>query len=225
VTRTSKIFYFLFFSFAVAFIATLHMRPYPFVYLVKAVPIYSLAVLAFLNIAGLRGKLIGLGLVFSGVGDIVLELSGDSLFAVGLGAFLVAHLFYIAAFTKGIQFKGPRGMVAAAIMVYGCFIGFVMVPNLGDMLVPVVAYLLVIVAMGVLAALGGVNHWLVIAGACLFIASDSLIAVNRFIAPVPYSSLLIMATYYPAQLLITTGASLHISGSVLNLGAPRQLCL
>lgn len=48
------------------FIATLHMRPCPFVYQVKAVPIYSLSVMAFLNIAGLRGKLIGLGLVFSG---------------------------------------------------------------------------------------------------------------------------------------------------------------
>ncbi|BBO76048.1 hypothetical protein DSCW_34650 [Desulfosarcina widdelii] len=224
-TRTSKIFYLIFFSFAVIFIATLHMRPYPFVYLVKAVPIYSLAALAFLNIPGLRGKLIGLGLVFSGVGDIVLELAGDSLFAVGLGAFLTAHLFYIAAFTKGIRFKGARGMVAAAIMVYGCLIGFVMVPNLGDMLVPVLAYLLVIVAMGVLAALGGVNHWLVVAGACLFIASDSLIAVNRFIAPVPNSGLLIMATYYPAQLLITAGASLHGFGFVQNLGTPRQLSL
>jgi uncharacterized membrane protein YhhN len=144
---------------------------------------------------------------------------------VGLGAFLVAHLFYIAAFTKVIQCKGPRAMVAAGIMVYGCLIGFVMVPNLGDMLVPVVAYLLVIVAMGVLAALGGANHWLVVAGACLFIASDSLIAVNRFIVPVPSSGLLIMGTYYPAQLLITTGASLHGFGSVANLGTSRQLCL
>jgi len=121
----------------------------------------------------------------------------------------VAHLFYIAAFTKGIQFKGPRSMVAAALMIYGCLIGFVMIPKLGDMLVPVVAYLMVIVAMGVLAALSGVNHWLVVAGACLFIASDSLIAANRFIAPVPHSSLLIMVTYYSAQLLITFGASLH----------------
>ena len=217
-TSTSKIFYLIFFSFAVIFIATLHMRPYPFVCLVKAVPIYSLAVLAFLNIAGLRGKLIGLGLVFSGVGDIVLELEGASIFALGLGAFLVAHLFYIAAFTKGIQFKGPRGMVAATIMVYGCLIGFVMIPNLGNMLLPVVAYLVVIVAMGVLAALSGVNHWLVVAGACLFIASDSLIAVNRFMAPVPHSSLLIMVTYYPAQLLITTGASLHGFGSEMRGG-------
>ena len=137
-TRTSNIFYIIFFVFAVVFIATLNIRPYPFVYLVKAMPIYSLAVLAFLNIAGLRGKLIGMGLVFSGVGDIVLELDLDSLFTLGLGAFLVAHLFYIAAFTKDIQFKGPRGMVAAAVLVYGCLIGFVMIPNLGDMLLPVV---------------------------------------------------------------------------------------
>ncbi len=208
-TKTSKIFYLIFFGFAVVFIATLNMRPYPFVFLVKAVPTYSLAVLAFLNIGGLRGKLIGIGLIFSGVGDIVLELDRDSLFTVGLGAFLVAHLFYIAAFTKDIQFKGPRSMVAAAILVYGCLIGFVMIPNLGNMLLPVVAYLVIIVAMGVLAALSGVNHWLVVVGACLFIASDSIIAVNRFMTSVPNSSFLIMSTYYPAQLLITAGASRH----------------
>ena len=111
---------------------------------------------------------------------------------------------------KGIEAKAneeARGIVAAAILVYGFLIGFVMTPNLGNMLVPVVAYLLVIVVMVVLAALGRVNHWLVVVGACLFIASDSLIAVNRFITPVPSSSFLIMATYYPAQLLITAGAA------------------
>ena len=74
------------------------------------------------------------------------------------------------------------------------------------MLFPVVVYLLVIVAMGVMAALGGVNHWFVVVGACLFIASDSIIAVNRFVASVPNASFLIMSTYYPAQLLITAGA-------------------
>ena len=205
--KTNNLFYYIFIAFAVVFIATLNIRPYPFVYLVKAIPIYSLAVLAFMNIAGLRGRLIGMGLVFSGIGDIVLELDRDPLFTLGLGAFLLAHLFYIAAFTKDIQFKGPRGMLAAAILVYGCLIGFVMVPNLGDMLLPVVVYLLVIVIMGVLAALSGVNHWFVVAGACLFIASDSIIAVNRFIVSVPSSSFLIMSTYYPAQLLITAGAS------------------
>ncbi len=208
-TKINKICYLIFFIFAIGFIATLHLRPYPFVYLVKAVPIYSLAILAFMIINGLRGKLIGIGLIFSGVGDIVLELGNESLFTLGLGAFLVAHLFYIAAFTKDLQYKGPRSLITAAILAYGCLIGFVMIPNLGNMLVPVVAYLAVIVVMGVVAALGGVNHWLVVVGACLFIASDSLIAVNRFIAPVPNSSFLIMATYYPAQLLITAGAARH----------------
>ena len=206
-TRTSNILYFVFFVFSVVFIATLNMRPYPLVYLVKAMPIYSLAALAFLNIAGLRGKLIGMGLVFSSVGDIVLELGSDSLFTLGLGAFLLAHLFYIAAFMKDIQFKGPRGMVAAAVIVYACLIAYVMIPTLGNMLLPVVVYLLVIAVMGVLAALSGINHWFVVAGACLFIASDSIIAVNRFVASVPSSSLLIMSTYYSAQLLITAGAS------------------
>jgi uncharacterized membrane protein YhhN len=80
-------------------------------------------------------------------------------------------------------------------------------PHLGDMLIPVAAYLFIILAMGISAALGTANHFLVIAGALLFILSDSLIAINRFLTPVPLSDFLIMITYYLAQFFITFGAS------------------
>lgn len=202
----NKILYAVFFCFALLFIATLNLRPFPLVHIVKVVPVYSLAILVFLNIKGSRGKLIGIGLLFSGIGDIVLELDRDNYFVYGLGAFLVAHLFYIAAFAKNLQLKGPRAVVALVVIAYGFIIGFFLIPKLGDMTAPVVAYLCVILAMGIFVALGASNHWLVVIGACLFIASDSIIAVNRFLTPVPASSLWIMAIYYSAQFFITTGA-------------------
>lgn len=40
-------------------------------------------------------------------------------------------------------------------------------------------------------------------GAVLFMISDFLIAVHRFVRPVPYEQILIMLTYYAAQLGIT----------------------
>lgn len=206
-TKPSKILYLVFFCFALVFIASLNFRPYPLVYVVKVVPTYSLMALAFLRIEGLRGKLIGVGLLFSGIGDIVLELDRANYFVYGLAAFLVAHLFYIAAFVKGMQIKGPRTLAALAIVAYGVIIGYLLTPKLGDMLVPVVAYLVVIIVMGIFACLGAANHWLVIIGACFFILSDSIIAVNRFLIPVYAASWWIMISYYTAQFFITTGAS------------------
>jgi uncharacterized membrane protein YhhN len=43
---------------------------------------------------------------------------------------------------------------------------------------------------------------LVAIGACVFMASDTLIALNRFVSPVPLASLWILSTYYLAQVLI-----------------------
>jgi len=193
--------------FALLFLATLHLTPYPFAYLVKTVPILSLAVLAFRNIAATKGVLIGIGLLFSGCGDILLEIDGTGLFVYGLGSFLVAHLFYIAAFIRQPAFKRSQLPILIGIGVYGIAMGGLLFPRLGDMLIPVAAYLCIILAMGIAATVGSTNHKLVFTGAVLFILSDSLIAVNRFLAPVPLSGYLIMTTYYLAQVFITWGAT------------------
>ena len=206
-TLFSKAVYAVFFCFAVLFIATLNLAPYPFGYLTKTIPILSLAVLAFADIPGRKGKLIVVGLLFSGVGDILLELDGVGLFVYGLGAFLIAHLFYIIAFIRKPEISRSRLPVPLAICVYGVIMGVVLFPHLGDMLIPVAVYLLIILGMGISAALGTTNHSLVVVGAALFILSDSLIAINRFLVPVPLSGLLIMTTYYIAQFLITYGSS------------------
>jgi uncharacterized membrane protein YhhN len=48
--------------------------------------------------------------------------------------------------------------------------------------------------------------WRVGVGACLFMASDSLIAIHRFVQPLAMSAFWILATYYAAQLLIAGSA-------------------
>lgn len=45
------------------------------------------------------------------------------------------------------------------------------------------------------------NRWAA-AGSLLFVASDTVLAWNMFVEAVPYSGVLIMTTYYGAQLLI-----------------------
>jgi len=203
----NKTLYPIFACFALFFLATMHLSPYPFDYLVKTIPIICLAALAFVTIPGIKGRLIGVGLLFSGAGDILLHIGGVRLFVHGLGAFLIAHLFYIAALIRRPALVRARIPILAAIVTYGCVMGFLLLPRLGDMLVPVTVYLVIILGMGISASLGTENHALVIVGACFFIVSDSLIAINRFLTPVPFSGYLVMGTYYAAQLFITTGAA------------------
>ena len=205
----NKIIYFLFFCFAFVFIATLNLRPYPYDFIVKAVPVLSLALLAFLKIPGIRGKLLGIGFLFSDVGDILLELNRSEYFVFGLAAFLIAHIFYIAVFIRKPVLKKQRSIIALAIIIYGLVLGLILIPNLGSMMIPVVAYLLVILAMGISATLGADNHSLIITGACFFILSDSIIAVDKFLTPISFSSFWIMTIYYSAQFCIMSGSLKH----------------
>ncbi|MNT94679.1 YhhN-like protein [compost metagenome] len=39
-------------------------------------------------------------------------------------------------------------------------------------------------------------------GACFFMLSDALLAINRFVSPLPLASLWVLSTYYAAQMLI-----------------------
>jgi uncharacterized membrane protein YhhN len=42
-------------------------------------------------------------------------------------------------------------------------------------------------------------------GACIFMASDSVLAIDRFVQPVPMAILWVLATYYAAQFCIVHG--------------------
>jgi uncharacterized membrane protein YhhN len=42
-------------------------------------------------------------------------------------------------------------------------------------------------------------------GALLFIMSDSLLALNKFLVPIPYAGVIVMSTYVAAQYLIVEG--------------------
>lgn len=203
----NKVIYGVFFVFAIVFISTLYIRPLPFAFVIKVIPALSLALLVFRSSPGLKGRLIGIGLIFSGAGDIFLELDRVNYFAFGLGAFLVAHLFYISAFLKNLKIKTPRSIIALVVIAYCISIEFLLFPKLGEMTIPVSAYVFVIMVMGVAAATGASNHYLTVIGASVFIISDSFIAVDKFVSPIPLCNTWVMILYFSAQFLIATGSS------------------
>ena len=156
--------------------------------------------------------LAGLGLSLGG--DIALMLPGDY-FVAGLALFLVAHLCYIRAFTL----NGWRVSPLPSLLVGGYLMLMValLVPVLGPMRVPVAVYATVISIMAwqaveQRAALETRAAALVAFGAVMFVASDTALAINRFLTPLAMERLLIMGTYALAQWGIALGASMQEYG-------------
>ncbi len=211
--QCKRIGYFVYFCFALTFLLTLHLRPYPLDYLVKSIPVFCLLIIVFFNVPGNKGKLLSIGFIFSGIGDILLQLDEGTHFVYGVGAFLLTHLFYIAVFLREPIFTVRRMIMVCVMVVFGIMIWALLRPKLGDMLLPVTIYLIVIVLMGISAILGKNNSPLIIIGACLFGVSDSIIAINRFLTLIYQSSLWIMITYYIAQFFIAFGAQRPVDES------------
>ena len=94
---------------------------------------------------------------------------------------------------------------------YGYFFFRTIKGHLGKMTGPVIAYITVISLMLLMAVnrynrVGKISFWLIAVGALLFVASDSLLAWNKFMHPLFGAHILIMGTYGIAQLCIMLGA-------------------
>ena len=153
------------------------------------------------------------GMLLSCVGDIALMLPVDA-FVPGLVAFLLAHVCYIVAFRAGL--RAGAGLWAAFVLL-GAFATLNVLclwPHLpAPMRIPVLAYVVVLASMAVLALARAwarpqpaapescSARWAAI-GAVLFVASDSLLAWDRFAGGLPLASLLVLSTYYAAQYAI-----------------------
>ena len=145
-----------------------------------------------------------LGLLFSLAGDVFLMLPGDK-FLQGLLSFLLAHLFYIFAFSRGHAFGANWALLI--FLAYGILIFAFLYPGLGKMKIPVAVYVLVILTMVWQAwvrfdGLQTAQAANALAGALLFVASDSLLAIDRFRKKLPLARLWILGTYFLAQWLI-----------------------
>lgn len=142
------------------------------------------------------------GLGFGMVGDVLLAIDGKNLFVFGLGAFLVGHIGYLLALRPFARFD-KRLLLPYALYAFGVI--QLMWPQLGALALPVMIYISVILVMSLATwASEHTNRSLQIGG-LLFIASDSLIGLNKFWQPIPFAGELIMLTYYAAQWLLAHG--------------------
>jgi uncharacterized membrane protein YhhN len=199
-----------------AAIIYLYARPQPVSWRRSAVKTIPLAAMAWLSFIEGGPWLLTAALVLSALGDLALaQEDDDRFFLAGLGAFLAAHIAYVALFATGsaglaiILAESWRLAVALALCVFGIFMLFRLWPALDNaMRVPVLAYMLAIVAMGVAAFT--TQSPAVMFGALLFIASDAILATERFLlapdaAQRTVTGPAIWIAYIAAQLAITLG--------------------
>jgi uncharacterized membrane protein YhhN len=145
--------------------------------------------------------LLAIGL--SWLGDLSLMVPGDLWFVVGLGSFLLAHVAYLVLFIRIGGFGRPRVWAIVYAVWFVVFLA-VLIPGLGSLVVPVVLYGLVLGAMAAMATRVSV---VVGVGAAVFVVSDTILALSRFLPAVviPGHDVLTMLTYCLGQGIIAAG--------------------
>jgi uncharacterized membrane protein YhhN len=150
---------------------------------------------------------IAAGLALSALADLAIEKS----FLAGLATFLIAHVAYGFAFWSETRTLRPlRALPALAL---GSGILFLLAGRLGEMAWPVAVYAAAIGTMLWRATerlgttpRGVASGRLGMAGAFSFALSDTLIALDRFLAALPYGRYPIMLLYWAGQLGIALSA-------------------
>jgi uncharacterized membrane protein YhhN len=141
-------------------------------------------------------------------GDVFLLGDSDVRFRLGLGAFLVGHLAYVMCFVQLGLDPASWAWVAWVVLLVCLLVTRQVAPATyvrggAALAVPVALYTVVIGAMVILAFDTG--EALIAVGAGVFAASDSILAVDRFVRPRPWAHVVVMVTYHVGQALIVAG--------------------
>lgn len=149
----------------------------------------SVALLAILAAVQSAPILLVLALTFCAIGDALLSRDIESAFMAGVGAFAAGHLAYIALFLTlpfadtGLIFEKPGYFWS--LIVLGIIIAPLLAPRTGDLKIPVLACIPIILGMGI-AVLAlpeiGPLRW-ALPAAIAFIVSDLILATGKFLLP------------------------------------------
>lgn len=152
------------------------------------------------------------GLVLALVGDVFLMLPRD-LFVAGLASFAGTHVCFLVAFTSDTRFAAslPPFVLLGAI---GAGVVAFIWRGVGRRLrIPVIVYVALLVSMASQAwtrnlALDGAATLAAAVGATLFLLSDAVLSVDKFLKPFTAARLVVLGTFYAADWLIALSTHL-----------------
>jgi uncharacterized membrane protein YhhN len=194
-------------------------------WLAKPAVMVCLFIWLYLN-TGLQGITLwfGIGILFSLLGDVLLMISLERMFIFGLGAFLLAHVFYIVGFQS--QFASLSAGSFLVIFMLGIsgvrlirrIIGAIRAKGQNRLVIPVIIYSTVISIM-LFAALTTIfdpawttgASFLVSVGAFFFYMSDIILAWNKFVSPIQNGRLINIGLYHLGQIGLIAGIISHLA--------------
>ncbi len=149
-----------------------------------------------------------LALAFSFLGDVLL-LDKENMFLFGIAVFLMTQLIYIKLILRATGKTPVQQKIISVIpfLIYIVILLSVLKDHLGKFLLPVIVYGITISVFGITSLLLYLKKQnkpalLMLTGAIIFIASDSMIALNKFYVAHEFYPVAIMLTYTLAQYLI-----------------------
>lgn len=165
--------------------------------------ILIIAIIASKNLSGTYKYIILLALLFSLFGDIFLMLPDR--FLHGLISFFIAHLMFLFAFI--ILGNSLTWWLAVIFALAGLLIYKYLLPYLGKLKIPVLLYVLIIVAMAWRAwenyfLFGSTATLMISISTLLFVISDTNIAINKFRKKYMYAEAIILITYFASIWLL-----------------------
>lgn len=170
----------------------------------------SVAILALLALTQAAPLLLVAALTLCAIGDALLSRETEGTFMAGIGAFAAGHLAYIALFltalTSDVTLILTRPGLFWSLIILGIVMASLLGPRAGALKGPVLAYIPIILGMGItvlaLPEIGSL-HW-ALPAAIAFIASDLILATEKFLLPANHPArkltpYLIWPLYWGAQ--------------------------
>ena len=188
----------------------------------KPLIVLSLLWYYFIN-AQSRSNIFIAALIFCWAGDVFLLFGNrnELFFIFGLVSFLIGHTFFILTYRQQRFEKATHELLGTQkarllfpIILAGTGLVAILYPALGDLKMPVIVYAAVLTVMVICALLRygrttKASFAFVLSGALLFMLSDSLLAINKFLSPLSMAGVSIILTYILAQYLIVAGVLAH----------------
>lgn len=175
-------------------LAYLPLAPRPESLLRSCIKTASVALLALAALLAQAPWPLVLALSFCALGDWLLSRPGDRAFMAGVGAFAAGHMGYVALFLSRPDANpdrladSPQIWIALGLVLFGLAMARKLAPRAGDLRLPVLIYIPIILAMGV-AALTLPTATPVLPAALAFIASDTVLAAEKFLWPAGHPAL------------------------------------
>ena len=181
--------------------------PKPFRHVFKVLPILLLLADSLIRAGRMADKsrlLMSAALLFSAIGDVA-----GSLVTMGI-FFSISHCFYIVAYSRHFCLKtSKQWFLIAVLLVMVSSLLYLTLPKMlsggtgTNILIAGCIYVPLLTAMSLSAISQSRPYWIFFAiGSLLFVISDSIIFIGTFAFAIPARHLIVMSTYYGAQLLM-----------------------